>query len=64
VQREALTPNDFASLDELEHRLLAFQSYYEQIAAPFEWKFTRRDLEEILRKMNSPEPLALTPALA
>jgi hypothetical protein len=62
VQRKALTPNDFASLDELEHRLLAFQSYYEQIAAPFEWKFTRRDLGELLRKINSPEPLALAAA--
>jgi len=62
VQRKALTPNDFASLDELEQRLLAFQSYYEQIAAPFEWKFTRRDLQELLRKMNSPEPLALAAA--
>jgi hypothetical protein len=62
VQRKALTPNDFASLDELQHRLITFQSYYEQIAAPFEWKFTRRDLEELLRKMNSPEPLALAAA--
>jgi hypothetical protein len=28
----------------LEERLLGFQRYYEQIAEPFEWKFTRNDL--------------------
>ena len=32
VQRKALTPNDFHSLEEVEERLLAFQTYYESIA--------------------------------
>lgn len=41
VQRKALTPNDFSSLNEVEERLLHFQDYYESIATPFEWKFTR-----------------------
>ena len=40
VERKALTPNDFHSLEEVENRLLGFQQYYENIAAPFEWKFT------------------------
>jgi DDE superfamily endonuclease len=44
VQRKALQPNDFADLDALEQHLLAFGRRYEQIASPFEWKFTRRDL--------------------
>jgi len=44
VQRKVLTPNDFLSLDEVEFRLLQFQERYEQIARPFEWKFTRKDL--------------------
>jgi hypothetical protein len=30
VQRKVLTPNDFSSLQELEQRLLAFQSHYER----------------------------------
>jgi hypothetical protein len=45
VERKALTPNDFNSLAEVENRLLGFQKYYENIAAPFEWKFTRDDLK-------------------
>jgi len=52
VQRKVLTPNDFHSLQELEKRLLGFQCYYEQIAKPFEWKFTRRDLNMLLNKIQ------------
>jgi len=42
VQRKALTPNDFRSLNELEQRLLAFQQHYEETASPFQWTFTRK----------------------
>ncbi|MGB0091669.1 MAG: hypothetical protein WBP81_03950 [Solirubrobacteraceae bacterium] len=42
MQRKALTPNNFTDLNELEQHLLAFGRRYEQIAAPFQWKFTRR----------------------
>jgi hypothetical protein len=48
VQRKVLTPNDFTDLAEVEARLLAFQDHYEQIATPFEWKFTRADLRRVL----------------
>lgn len=51
IQRKVLTPNDFASLAELEARLLAFQQYYQQIAKPFQWRFTRRDLANLLEKL-------------
>lgn len=54
LQRKALTPNDFASLEGLATRLIEFARHYEAIAKPFEWKFTRRDLEELLNKMNTP----------
>jgi hypothetical protein len=54
VQRKALTPNDFPSLAAVEERLLAFQSYYEAIAQPFEWKFTRHDLAALLNRFHSP----------
>jgi hypothetical protein len=40
IQRKVLTPNDFSSLQELEQRLLAFQSHYERSASPFNWTFT------------------------
>jgi hypothetical protein len=48
LQRKALTPNDFSSLAEVEDRILAFQRYYEAIAPPFEWRFTKDDLQELL----------------
>ena len=50
VERKALTPNDFRSLEEVENRLLGFQQYYESIATPFEWKFTRADLMAMMKK--------------
>jgi hypothetical protein len=56
VQRKALTPNDFADLDALNRRLLAFGAYYREIARPFEWTFTRHDLERVLAKIASREP--------
>lgn len=52
LQRKALTPNDFPSLAAVEERLMAFQTHYESIAKPFEWKFTRRDLAILLNKFS------------
>lgn len=58
VQRKVLTPNDFPSLQVLEQRLLAFQSHYEAIAKPFEWRFTRHDLDTLLQKLALPSQKA------
>jgi hypothetical protein len=52
VQRKALTPNNFADLDTLQRTLLAFGRRYEQIARPFEWKFTRKDLHKVLERLD------------
>ena len=52
VQRKVLTPNDFPNLPAVKQRLLDFQSYYEKIAKPFEWKFTRADLAKLMAKTN------------
>jgi hypothetical protein len=54
VQRKALTPNDFRSLAEVEDRLLRFQTHYERVARPFQWKFTRDDLARLLAKLDIP----------
>lgn len=54
LQRKALTPNDFSSLQALEERIIDFQKYYEQIAKPFEWKFTRKDLNRLISKVKTP----------
>ena len=55
VQRKVLTPNDFNSLTRLRERLLAFQVHYEQVARPFQWKFTRRDLQKLMTKLSLEE---------
>jgi len=49
-----LTPNDFPNLDTLAERLLNFQHYWESAAKPFEWKFSRQDLSQLLNKLNTP----------
>jgi len=59
VQRKVVTPNDFADLDTLAQHLLAFGRRYEQIAAPFQWKFTRQDLHKLLAKTDSAQSTQL-----
>jgi hypothetical protein len=59
VQRKALTPNDFPDLDAVEQRLHAFARHYEQIAKPFDWKFTRQDLNTLLDRLGDDEPCQL-----
>lgn len=54
VQRKVLTPNDFPYLEALERQLLAFGRRYEQIAQPFEWKFTRADLDRLAQRLELP----------
>ena len=56
VQRKALSPNSFDSLDELTDRLLRFGEHYRQIARPFDWTFSRADLERVLAKITEREP--------
>ena len=59
VQRKVLQPNNFADLDMLEQTLLGFGRRYEQIAQPFEWKFTRQDLDRVLDRVEqTPQALA------
>ena len=59
MQRKVLTPNDFRSLTAVASRILRFQERYEQIAEPFEWKFTRDDLARVMAKLSTtPIPLA------
>jgi DDE superfamily endonuclease len=56
LQRKALTPNDFADLAALAARIMAFEDHYRQIAKPFEWTFTRSDLDALLARLSSREP--------
>jgi hypothetical protein len=53
IQRKVLTPNDFSCLNDVADRLYQFERYYEQIATPFQWKFTRSDLEKLLTRIQN-----------
>ena len=53
VQRKVLNPNDFSTPAALKSDLMRFQQRYERTAKPFEWTFTRRDLHDLLAKLNA-----------
>jgi transposase len=53
VQRKALTPNDFTSLQQIRDRLAAFETRYNAIAKPFSWTFTRTDLNDLLHRIDA-----------
>jgi len=52
VQRKVLTPNDFPCLEAVAERLANFERHFESIAHPFEWKFTRNDLNALIARMR------------
>lgn len=59
VQRKALTPNDLPTFAALRDRLLGFAERYRQIARPFEWTFTRQDLDRVLDRVDRQPHLQL-----
>lgn len=63
ISRKVIKPADFADLAVLAQRLLDFQPRYNATAAPFDWRFTRADLAELLRRIDAHRP-ARVPALA
>jgi transposase len=61
IQRKLLTPNDFTSLQAVVDRLDAFEHHYNQVAKPFEWNFTRRDLAELIARVADHQPRLSSP---
>jgi hypothetical protein len=55
VQRKVVSPNDFTDLAEVEQRLADFEKRYNATAKPFQWKFTRRDLHDLLTRISERE---------
>jgi len=55
LQRKALTPNDFADLQEVEDRLKDFAKEFNRQAEPFDWKFTRKKLRDLIAKIHTPK---------
>jgi transposase len=56
VQRKVVTPNDFYDLDDVEARLTAFQDLYNFAARPFNWRYTKADLDTTLKRIAAHEP--------
>jgi transposase len=53
IQRKVIKPADFADLDALAQRLTDFEPRYNATATPFDWRFTRADLADLLRRIDS-----------
>jgi transposase len=64
LQRKAISPVDFADLDALADRILAFQDRYNRTATPFDWTFTRTDLHALLDRLGPPEQTPTLPTAA
>lgn len=64
VQRKVVTPNDFYDLADIQNRLMAFQDIYNLAAKPFDWKYTKKDLDGLLARIAAHEPDTVTPAPA
>jgi hypothetical protein len=58
IQRKVLAPNDLHDLDAVADRIIAFQDYWQATGTPFDWKFTRTDLNHLLARITTHEPLA------
>jgi hypothetical protein len=51
--RKVVKPVDFADLDELAARLIAFEPRFNAAAHPFDWRFTRADLDDLLKRIDA-----------
>ena len=52
LQRKAIKPGNFRDLEHLAERVLGFQDRYNQTASPFDWTYTREDLNAFLRRIE------------
>jgi hypothetical protein len=52
IQRKVLTPNDFASLAEIEQRLHLYEELSNREPRPFAWRFTRAKLIDLLHRLE------------
>jgi hypothetical protein len=56
IQRKVLQPNDFPDLAVLARTLNEFEHHYNDVAEPFDWRFTRADLAELIARLDRHEP--------
>jgi hypothetical protein len=51
LQRKVLTPNDSTDLQELELRIRLYEELTNQEPRPFDWRFTKHDLFNLLQRL-------------
>jgi transposase len=51
IQRKLLTPDNVAGLAQLAQQITAFETRYNQAAQPFDWRFNRDDLNQLLDRI-------------
>jgi hypothetical protein len=61
LQRKVFTPNDSANLQELEGRIRLYEELTNQQPRPFDWKFTKHDLFDLLQRLAWREAARTTP---
>jgi hypothetical protein len=61
IQRKVVTPNDFTNLEQITDRLAAFEDRYNDTAEPFDWRFTRDDLNHLLERIGHHDTIAPGP---
>ena len=64
IQRKLLTPDDFDDLDHLAEQILAFQDHYNAHARPFDWRFTRTNLNQLLARIHRHDRFSPLPRAA
>jgi hypothetical protein len=55
IQRKVLDPNDYENLADLARTLNTFEQHRNQVAEPFDWRFTRDDLAALIERIAAHE---------
>jgi hypothetical protein len=50
-------PNDFYDLADAEARMMAFQDHYNLAARPFNWRYTKNDLNQLTERLSTRHPV-------
>ena len=64
IGRKVIRPADFADLDSLAERLTAFEPRFNATATPFDWRFGRRELADLLRRIDAHRTADTSPLAA
>lgn len=53
IQRKVIKPADFADLEALAARLTAFEPRFNATTSPFDWRFGRHELDDLLHRIDA-----------